>query len=70
MGKGKEFKMSKEINVIEMASDIAEEWLQDVVDEYPYVTAENGDVVYTETAQDLFNVIYDTVTGIIEGQIK
>jgi hypothetical protein len=65
--------MSEDINVIEMASDIAEEWLQaemSLMGEYPYVTAENGDVHYTETAQDRFNEIYDTVTGIIEEQIK
>lgn len=65
--------MTKDINVIEMASDIAEEWLQaemSLMGEYPYVTAENGDVIYTETAQDRFNEIYDDVTGIIEEQIK
>ncbi len=64
---------NKDINVIEMASDIAEEWLaaeMSLMGEYPYVTAENGDVHYTETAQDRFNEIYSTVTGIIEEQIK
>ena len=65
--------MSKDINVVEMASTIAGEWLQAEMSlrgEYPYVTAENGDVHYTETAQDRFNEIYDDVTGIIEEQIK
>ena len=65
--------MSKDINVIEMAAEIAGEWLQSVATlngVYPYVTAENGDVVYTEQAQDWFNEINDTVTGIIEEQIK
>jgi hypothetical protein len=65
--------MSKDINVVEMASTIAGEWLQAEMSlrgEYPYVTAENGDVHYTEIAQDRFNEIYDDVTGIIEEQIK
>ena len=56
-----------------MASDIAEEWLaaeMSLMGVYPYVTAENGDVHYTETAQDRFNEIYSAVTGIIEEQIK
>lgn len=65
--------MSEDINVVEMASDIAGEWLaaeMSLINEYPYVTAENGDVHYTETAQDRFNEIYSAVTGIIEEQIK
>jgi hypothetical protein len=65
--------MAKEINVVELAAEISAEWLQDVATlngVYPYVTAENGDVVYTEQAQDWFNEIYDTVTGIVEEHVK
>jgi hypothetical protein len=58
--------MSKEINVVAIAAEIADEWLQLVINEYAYTTAENGDQVYTENAQDLFNQINDHVTGIIE----
>ena len=58
--------MSKEINVVAIAAEIADEWLHLVINEDAYVTAENGDQVYTEKAQDLFNDIYDRVTGIIE----
>ena len=64
--------MSKEINVVAIATEIADEWLHLVINEYAYydtviqVTSENGDQVYTEKAQDLLNDIYDKVTGIIE----
>ena len=58
--------MSKEINVVAIAAEIADEWLHLVINEDAYVTAENGDQVYTEKAQDLFNEINDYVTGIIE----
>ena len=58
--------MTKEINVVAIAAEIADEWLHLVTNEYAYTTAENGDQVYTEKAQDLFNEINDHVTGIIE----
>jgi hypothetical protein len=58
--------MSKEINVVAIAAEIADEWLHLVINEYAYTTADNGDQYYTEKAQDLFNEINDHVTGIIE----
>ena len=58
--------MSKEINVVAIAAEISDEWLHLVINEDAYITAENGDQVYTEKAQDLFNDIYDRVTEIIE----
>ncbi len=58
------------VNVVALASEIADEWLQIVINQDVYVTAENGDQVYTENAQELFNSIYDHVTGIIEENIE
>ena len=58
------------VNVVALASEIADEWLQLVINQDVYVTAENGDQVYTENAQELFNNIYDHVTGIIEENIE
>ena len=54
------------VNVVALSAEIADEWLQLVINEPAYITAENGDQVYTEKAQDLFNDINDHVTGIIE----
>ena len=58
------------VNVVALASEIADEWLHLVINQDVYVTAENGDQVYTENAQELFNDIYDHVTGIIEENIE
>ena len=58
------------VNVVALASEIADEWLHLVINQDVYVTAENGDQVYTENAQELFNNIYDRVTGIIEENIE
>ena len=58
------------VNVVALASEIADEWLHLVINQDVYVTAENGDQVYTENAQELFNSIYDHVTGIIEENIE
>ena len=58
------------VNVVALAAEIADEWLHLVTNQDVYVTAENGDQVYTEKAQDLFNEINDHVTGIIEENIE
>ena len=58
------------VNVVALAAEISDEWLQLVINEYAYTIAENGDQVYTEKAQDLFNNINDHVTGIIEENIE
>ena len=58
------------VNVVALSAEIADEWLQLVINEPAYITAENGDQVYTEKAQDLFNQINDHVTGIIEENIE
>ena len=58
------------VNVVALSAEIADEWLHLVINQDVYVTAENGDQVYTENAQDLFNKINDHVTGIIEENIE
>ena len=58
------------VNVVALSAEIADEWLHLVINQDVYVTAENGDQVYTEKAQDLFNEINDHVTGIIEENIE
>ena len=62
-------KMRNEI-FLEMSAEIAEEWLQDVVVDYPYITQENGDVTYTEEAQEIFNDVLDTVQGILQDYVE
>ena len=55
---------------LEMSAEIAEEWLQDVVVGYPYITQENGDVTYTEEAQEIFNDVLDTVQEILQDYVE
>ena len=49
---------------LEMTSEIAEEWLHQIYDGYPYQTDDNGNVSYTEEAQEIFNRLLDEVTNI------
>ena len=55
--------MNKE-EYLEMASEIAQEWLQEIIDDYPYREDENGDIVYTEEAQKVFNRLIGEVINI------
>lgn len=48
------------------AADIADYIILCSYDGHPYVTKPNGDVTYTEEAQDLFNEHFDTVFNMIE----
>ena len=48
------------------AADIAAYVLECTFDGYPYETQPNGDVSYTEEAQDLFNEHFDVVYNMIE----
>jgi len=50
---------------VEVCAEISGEWLQDVVSDYPYVTQKNGDVTYTDKAQERFIIIYDQVEDIV-----
>lgn len=50
----------------ELAIDIAEYIVEQSYMDYPYVTQPNGDVTYTEEAQDEFNRHYDIVYNLLE----
>ena len=51
---------------IELSATIAEYILEQVLDEYPYTTDENGDVVYHDWAQDVFNEHYTVVRELVD----
>jgi len=57
--------ISKELK-IELASDIASYVVEQSYLDYPYVTQPNGDVTYTEEAQDEFNRHYDVVYNLLD----
>ena len=50
---------------IELAADIAGYVVEQSYLDYPYVTQPNGDVTYTEEAQDEFNRHYDIVYNLL-----
>ena len=56
--------MNKE-QFVELSSTLAGYALEESCDEYPYVRQANGDVTYTEEAQELFNRHYATVQEIL-----
>ena len=49
------------INVVELASELAEKEMEDSrgLGEVNTIEDENGCIVYTEEAQDIFNDLYD-----------
>ena len=55
---------------LEMTSEIAEEWLHQLYEGYPYRTDDNGNVSYTDEAQEVFNRILDEVVNISRQYIK
>ena len=64
--------MNKEINVIELASELADErlrheWIVDGRTGEIDIEDENGDIRYTEEAQDEFNRLYDMFYDLIMG---
>lgn len=60
--------MTKE-EFLSMVCDIAAYSLEDTYLDNPYKTAANGDVVYTDEAQDRFNGHLDVIVGILEQYI-
>ena len=72
-------KMRNEI-FLQMSVEIAEQWLEDHKDfavicdgpskYYPWITQENGEVTYTEEAQEIFNVVLDTVQEILQDYVE
>lgn len=56
-------------NFLELCSDIAGAWLNDIYIDHQdelFEQKANGDEVYTESAQDHFNSILDAVEQILE----
>lgn len=49
----------KTFNLIELASELADKKLRETFDGDIDVKEENGDIRYTEEAQDYFNELYD-----------
>ena len=49
-----------------IAADVTDYIILCSYDGYPYVTQQNGDVTYTEEAQELFNDHFDVVFSMIE----
>ena len=54
---------------LELAADIASYVVEQTYNEYPYVTQPNGDVTYTDEAQEEFNRHYDNVYNLLEDVI-
>ena len=48
-----------------MTCEIAQEWLAQVYEGYPYETDDNGNVSYTDEAQEVFNGILDDVQNTV-----
>lgn len=53
---------------LEIAADIAAYIIECSFDGYPYITQSNGDVTYTDSAQELFNAHFDVVCGLLEAE--
>jgi hypothetical protein len=60
---------------VELAAVLSELWFDDAwaLDKggtYPYITQDNGDVSYTDEAQECFNSLYDQVGDVLDRYIK
>ena len=58
--------MNVTINILELASELAERDLLEQAYFDVYAKDENGDTYYTEEAQDLFDQLYDEYYALIE----
>lgn len=64
--------MNVTINILELASELADKELQekwDFRDGQAFVDYEDGGLIYSETAQEIFNRLYDEYYTIID-QLK
>ena len=55
------------MDIVETAHFIAEFWTLDCV-EHAYETKANGDVSFTEEAQDKYNEVFDKVFNVLTGE--
>ena len=58
----------KLINVLELASELADMKVREVIEDFSkiYIEDTDGTIRYTEEAQDLFNEWYDSYSELIE----
>ena len=62
------------VNKVELAAEIADLWLKDKCSAWAtpdslYREEPNGDIVYVDNAQNMFNDIYDDVYNLLEEHI-
>ena len=56
--------------VLSLAAHLADYVVECTFDGYPYVTQPNGDVSYSDEAQDVFNMHFDYVEALVEQEIN
>ena len=56
--------------VISLSAEMASYVVECSFDGYPYVTQPNGDVSYTDEAQDVFNMHYDYVEALVQQEMN
>ena len=55
---------------LELSADIAGAWLEDAYLDDVWQEEDNGDMRYTDDAQDRFNDILDTVQDMLNGYVE
>ena len=55
---------------LELSADIAGAWLEDAYLDDVWLEEDNGDMRYTDDAQDRFNDILDTVQDMLNGYVE
>lgn len=65
----------KQVMKSELTAVLSEMWFDDAWaleggGAYPYITQDNGDVSYTDKAQDCFNGLHDQVEIVLSQYIK
>ena len=55
---------------LELSADIAGAWLEDAYLDNVWQEEDNGDMRYTDDAQDRFNDILDTVQDMLNGYVE
>ena len=59
-------------NNVELAAEIADLWLKDKCSAWATVYRQepNGDLVYVDAAQEMFNDLYDDIYNLLEGNLE
>ena len=56
----------KQCDLLDLASTIASYVVEQEMDQYPYRYTAKGEVVYTDTAQQRFNVHFDAIERLLK----